>query len=193
MPPAAPAAAVPGQPTRAADRAAFGVADRGRPAAVHGGARPATVYGGAGGRDVSGRAESIPGNHGGPSGSTAFGPTTSVAPISGPAPGVRPAPFDADPPVPQQRGHGTVYGRTGGYPAIDMTMPVSQPLENSGSLTGHILAQGWHDTTETRKNGNAKVVVIMLLVILGLIGLSVLFLVTVGDAVSDLFRGVFGG
>jgi hypothetical protein len=97
------------------------------------------------------------------------------------------------PAVPQQRGQGTVYGRTGGHPAVDMTMPVSAPLENSGSLTGHILAQGWHETPETSKNSNVKVAVIMLLVILGLIGMSVLFLVTAGDAVSGLFRGLFGG
>jgi hypothetical protein len=95
--------------------------------------------------------------------------------------------------VPQQRGQGTVYGASGSYPAVDMTMPVSSPLENSGSLTGHILAQGWHDTPGARKSSNVKVVVVMLLVILGLIGMSVVFLLTAGEAISDMFSRLLGG
>ena len=56
---------------------------------------------------------------------------------------------------------GTLYS-TGGYPAIDMTMPVSNPVENSGSLTGHILAQGWYDAPVDQRRGNFKVVMAML-------------------------------
>jgi hypothetical protein len=92
--------------------------------------------------------------------------------------------------VPQQRVFGTVYGRTGGFP--EMTMPVTMnSMENSGSLTGHILAQGWSDTPQPRRRGGTKVVVAMLLVLLGLVGMSLLFLLTAGDAFTRLFRGLF--
>ena len=64
--------------------------------------------------------------------------------------------------VPLQRGEGTLYG-TGGYMTIDTTMPVSMnAVENSGSLTGHILAQGWRDEAVDRRRSNLKVAVAML-------------------------------
>jgi hypothetical protein len=91
--------------------------------------------------------------------------------------------------VPQQRASGTVYGGTGGYPEMAMPVPVSS-LENSGSLTGHILAQGWSDTPYAPSRGNAKVVVVMLLVLLGLVGMSLLFLFTAGDAFTRMFSGL---
>ncbi|OJF15301.1 hypothetical protein BG844_05250 [Couchioplanes caeruleus subsp. caeruleus] len=66
-------------------------------------------------------------------------------------------------------------------------------MENSGSLTGHILAQGWRDAPETQRNSNVKVIVAMLLVLAFLVGVSLLFLFTVGDAFSDMIGGVFQG
>ncbi|MFI7543683.1 hypothetical protein [Actinoplanes sp. NPDC049599] len=94
--------------------------------------------------------------------------------------------------VPQQRGQGTVYGGLADYAPADMTMPVNiNPLENSGSLTGHILAQGWRDGPDNQRRSNVKVVVAMLVVLLVLVGVSVLFLFTVGDAFSDMIGGVF--
>jgi hypothetical protein len=87
--------------------------------------------------------------------------------------------------VPQQRGQaGTVYS-TGGYPAIDMTMPVSDPLENSGSLTGHILAQGWYDAPTDQRRSNLKVVLAMLAVLGLLVTVSLIFVFTAGDAFTD--------
>jgi hypothetical protein len=92
--------------------------------------------------------------------------------------------------VPQQRSAGTVYGGAGAYPEMTMPVPASS-LESSGSLTGHILAQGWVDTPHTRRRGNTKTVVVMLLVLGGMIGVSVLFLFTAGDAISRFFMGLF--
>jgi hypothetical protein len=86
--------------------------------------------------------------------------------------------------VPQQRGQGTVYG-TGGYPSIDMTMPVSDPAENSGSLTGHILAQGWYDAPVDQRRSNVKVVIAMLAVLGLLVTVSLVFVFTAGDAFTD--------
>lgn len=94
--------------------------------------------------------------------------------------------------VPQQRGEGTVYGGLADYAPADMTMPVmTNPMENSGSLTGHILAQGWRDAPEAQRRSNVKVVVAMLVVLVVLVGVSLLFLFTVGDAFSNMIGGVF--
>jgi hypothetical protein len=139
-----------------------------------------------------------------------FGGTS--APVSTP-PG-RPTTYGSEPSaVPQQRGQGTVYGGVGpNAPAdmtmpvntpdmtmpvnspIDMTMPVSMnPVESSGSLTGHILSQGWDQGADTGRRSNLKVVVAMLVVLLGLVGISLLFLATAGSAFSDWINGIFKG
>jgi hypothetical protein len=92
--------------------------------------------------------------------------------------------------VPQQRAQGTVYGASGGFPAVDMTMPVQMSsVENSGSLTGHILAQGWTDTPHARNRSNTKVVIVMLIVLCSLVGMSLLFLFTAGDAFTKMLSG----
>jgi hypothetical protein len=91
--------------------------------------------------------------------------------------------------LPQQRGEGTVYGAQS--PA-DMTMPVTMnAIENSGSLTGHILAQGWDRGVDTGRRSNVKVGIAMLVVLLFLVGVSLLFLFTAGDAFTDMVNGVF--
>jgi hypothetical protein len=66
------------------------------------------------------------------------------------------------------------------------------PVENSGSLTGHILAQGWADTP-TPKDSTAKMVVALLvgLGILVAVGLIVVFVA--GNSLSKLFGAAFHG
>jgi len=74
-----------------------------------------------------------------------------------------------------------------------MTMPVSMnPVENSGSLTGHILAQGWRDEVIDRRRGNLKVAIAMLIVLGLLVTVSLVFLLTAGDAFSGMVKGLFG-
>ncbi|WP_189336823.1 hypothetical protein [Actinoplanes ianthinogenes] len=92
--------------------------------------------------------------------------------------------------VPGQRAQGGQLYSTGGYPAVDMTMPVSDPSENSGSLTGHILAQGWYDAPVEQRRGNFKVVLAMLVVLGLLVTVSLVFLFTVGDSFSDMVKGI---
>ncbi|MFF5296772.1 hypothetical protein [Paractinoplanes globisporus] len=94
--------------------------------------------------------------------------------------------------VPQQRGlGGTLYG-TGDYPSIDTTMPVStNPVENSGSLTGHILAQGWRDEIVDRRRSNIKVAIAMLVVLGLLVTVSLVFLLTAGNAFTDMISKMF--
>jgi hypothetical protein len=93
--------------------------------------------------------------------------------------------------VPQQRG-GTVYGN-GTHEVIDMTVPVSfnAAVENSGSLTGHILAQGWRDEVIDRRRNNLKVAVAMLAVLGLLVTVSLVFLLTAGSAFTDMISGLF--
>ena len=116
-------------------------------------------------------------------------PTAQVSPPPADPPAFDPAATSA---VPQQRGlGGTVYG-TGGYPSIDTTMPVStNPVENSGSLTGHILAQGWRDEIVDRRRSNIKVAIAMLVVLGLLVTVSVVFLFTAGSAFTDMISGMF--
>ncbi|MCO8268966.1 hypothetical protein M1L60_00010 [Actinoplanes sp. TRM 88003] len=116
-------------------------------------------------------------------------PPTRATDVPAYPPGFDPEPTMA---VPTQRPQpGTVYG-TGGYETIDATMPVStNPVENSGSLTGHILAQGWRDEVVDRRRGNLKVAVAMLVVLGLLVTVSVVFLLTAGNSFSDWIGGVF--
>ena len=73
-------------------------------------------------------------------------------------------------------------------------MPVStNAVENSGSLTGHILAQGWDHGPDTNRRSNTKVAVAMLIVLVVLVGASLLFLLTFGSDFSDWINGIFGG
>jgi hypothetical protein len=114
----------------------------------------------------------------------------SAAPVS--IPPMRYSTGDPAGGVPHPRAQGTIYGGPAAHSAIDMTMPVAMnPLENSGSLTGHILAQGWDQGRDTRRRSNAKVGVAMMLVLFVLIGVSLLFLATAGSAFSDWIHGIF--
>jgi hypothetical protein len=136
--------------------------------------------------------QAVPKTFGQPAEPTQVVPTESATRISDvPAypPGFNPDPTMA---VPQQRIQpGTVYG-TGGYETIDATMPVStNAVENSGSLTGHILAQGWRDEVIDRRRGNLKVAVAMLVVLGLLVTVSIVFLLTAGSSFSDWIGGVF--
>ncbi|WP_203820426.1 hypothetical protein [Paractinoplanes ferrugineus] len=119
-----------------------------------------------------------------------FGVTAAPTKQASPPPAY-PVGFDPNltAPVPHQRGQ--VYG-AGGYEMIDTTMPVSMnPVENSGSLTGHILAQGWRDEIVDRRRSNLKVVIAMLVVLGLLVAVSVVFMLTAGSAFSDMLDGLF--
>ena len=141
---------------------------------------------------TSGRpADAEPGHHTGahpgrPSGHPYGGASSGAAPSY--PPGFDPSRTVA---VPQQGLDGTLYG-TGGYEMIDTTMPVStNPVENSGSLTGHILAQGWRDEIVDRRRGNLKVAVAMLVVLGLLVTVSVIFLLTAGSSFSEMLGKMF--
>jgi hypothetical protein len=67
--------------------------------------------------------------------------------------------------------------------------PQQNPLENSGSLTGHILSRGRADTP-TPKSRTARVIIIMVVVLAVLVGLGFLAATVFNDFLSDLLGGL---
>ena len=67
-----------------------------------------------------------------------------------------------------------------------MTSRLTNPLEHSGSLTGHILAQGASDGP-TPPSRTAKVVLIMVLVMVLLVAVGAIIAVIAGDTVTQFF------
>ncbi|GLH94813.1 hypothetical protein Pa4123_00850 [Phytohabitans aurantiacus] len=75
---------------------------------------------------------------------------------------------------------------------MTMAVPNGPHLENSGSLTGHILAQGWSDETSNGRS-TAKVMVIMAIVLGVVVMLGVIAALAAGDTFSNLFDGLLNG
>jgi hypothetical protein len=127
-----------------------------------------------------------------------YPPAIATQPITTPPPAiatqpVQPAPADPRAAGDEQRGRGTVYGGTGGSGVADMTIPVPRgnPLENSGSLTGHILAQGWTDTP-TPNTGTMKMIGVLIAGLAVLVAIGLLVVFAAGDTFSALFGGLLG-
>jgi hypothetical protein len=91
-----------------------------------------------------------------------------------------------------QRPHGRVYGNPDGPGPAQMTTALSRgghPLENSGSLTGHILSQGQVDRPAPKRNvAKVAIVLVVILVVLAGVGAAVVF--GVGDSFNKLFEGL---
>ncbi|BCB80988.1 hypothetical protein GCM10022251_61000 [Phytohabitans flavus] len=67
-----------------------------------------------------------------------------------------------------------------------MAIAGASPLENSGSLTGHILSQGRSDGPTSAGN-TAKVFLVMALVLGILVAVGALVVLVSGDTFSSLF------
>jgi hypothetical protein len=70
--------------------------------------------------------------------------------------------------------------------------PAPNPLESSGSLTGHILSRGRADTP-TPKSRTARVVIIMVVVLAVVVGLGFLAATVFNDFLSNLLGGLTDG
>ncbi|MEQ4304830.1 hypothetical protein ABNF97_26195 [Plantactinospora sp. B6F1] len=108
-----------------------------------------------------------------------------VSPTAADKPGTGPAVPDS-PGYQEQRAAGTVYGGPEGH--VTVSMPTNQ-VENSGSLTGHILAQGWTDTPAQRTD-TGKVVLVLLIGLGILVVIGLLVVLLAGDAFNNLFDGL---
>jgi hypothetical protein len=126
------------------------------------------------------------------------GPAVAANTERPPAPARQSAAPSAAPTTPQSPGYqdwardqhpeGTVYGGPEGH--VTVSMPSNQ-VENSGSLTGHILAQGWTDTP-SQKTNTGRVVIVLLVGLSILVAVGLLVVLLVGDAFSSLFDGLLG-
>ncbi|MFG1867586.1 hypothetical protein [Micromonospora arborensis] len=86
---------------------------------------------------------------------------------------------------------GTVYGSGEGPGFTTIAIPANA-VENSGSLTGHILAQGWSDTPAER-SGNARVMIVLAAALGLLVAISVMVVLLAGDALDGLVGSVLNG
>jgi hypothetical protein len=125
---------------------------------------------------------------------TATPPASATQRIPTTLPTVEPGSAGRQPVDDQQRSRGTVYGGLGGPGPGDMTIAVrtGNPVDNTGSLTGHILAQGWTDTP-TSTAGTAKMLGVLVAGLAVLVAIGLLVVFTAGDTFSNLFGGLLSG
>ncbi|MBY8871949.1 hypothetical protein K7640_08855 [Micromonospora sp. PLK6-60] len=87
----------------------------------------------------------------------------------------------------------TGYGGTEGPGFATVSFPAGNPVENSGSLTGHILAQGWAEEPTTTRSRTVRVVVVLAAALALLVAISVLVIVLANDALDGLFGNLLSG
>ncbi|MGC4810495.1 hypothetical protein ACLQ29_08230 [Micromonospora sp. DT228] len=86
---------------------------------------------------------------------------------------------------------GTVYGSGEGPGFATIAIPANA-VEHSGSLTGHILAQGWADTP-TERSRNTRVMIVLAAALGLLVAISVMVVLLAGDALDGLVGSVLNG
>ncbi|GAA2705067.1 hypothetical protein [Micromonospora olivasterospora] len=80
------------------------------------------------------------------------------------------------------------YGTDGpGFATV--ALPPGGSLETSGSLTGHILAQGWSDSP-TPRSSTRKVVIVLVASLAVLVAIGLLVVLLAGDAMNGLMGGL---
>ncbi|MER7419027.1 hypothetical protein ABT346_19960 [Micromonospora peucetia] len=85
---------------------------------------------------------------------------------------------------------GTLYGAGTEGPGFSTVALPDNPVENSGSLTGHILAQGWTETPTEERSSTTKVVVVLAASLGLLVAIGVLVVLLANDTVGGLVDGV---
>ncbi|MTK02706.1 hypothetical protein FF096_11835 [Micromonospora sp. CP22] len=78
----------------------------------------------------------------------------------------------------------------GGESSATVAFPAGE--ENSGSLTGHILAQGWADTASEKSSSTLRVVILMAIALGVLVAISVLVVLFANNALSGFGSGLTG-
>jgi hypothetical protein len=79
------------------------------------------------------------------------------------------------------------------YPAQQApNFPAPNPLDSSGSLTGHILSAGRADAP-TPKSRTARVIIIMVVVLAVMVVLGFLAATVFNDFLTNLFSGITDG
>ncbi|SCL16709.1 hypothetical protein GA0074694_1728 [Micromonospora inyonensis] len=90
---------------------------------------------------------------------------------------------------------GTVYGgsATDGPGFATVALPSGNPVENTGSLTGHILAQGWTDTPTERSRSTTRVVIVLAASLVLLVAIGLLVVLIANDAMGGLMGNLING
>ncbi|MET8834890.1 hypothetical protein ABZV78_13380, partial [Micromonospora sp. NPDC004540] len=89
---------------------------------------------------------------------------------------------------------GSAYGgATDGPGFATVSFPQGNPLENSGSLTGHILAQGWAEDAPATRSSNTKVVIVLAAALALLVAISLLVVFLANDALSGITGAALTG
>lgn len=81
------------------------------------------------------------------------------------------------------------------YAGLESSATVAFPAgeqETSGSLTGHILAQGWADTAAERSRSTLRVVILMAVALGVLVAISVMVVLFANDALPSASSGLPG-
>ncbi|MEV4713552.1 hypothetical protein [Micromonospora sp. NPDC049374] len=81
------------------------------------------------------------------------------------------------------------------YAGLESSATVALPAgeqETSGSLTGHILAQGWADTAAERSRSTLRVVILMAVALGVLVAISVMVVLFANDALAGAGSGLLG-
>lgn len=109
-------------------------------------------------------------------------PPAAARPVSGGPVGGRPVsvPYQGGPDLAS-----VAYGGTDGPGFTTVSLP-GHPAENTGSLTGHILAQGWSEDSRTTRSSTRRVVIVLAASLGLLVAISVLVVLLADDAVSGL-------
>lgn len=74
-----------------------------------------------------------------------------------------------------------------------MAMPGGSPVEQTGSLTGHILSQGRSEEPTNSRGNTAKVVVVLVIGLSILITVGLIVVLGAGDIFGSLFDGLISG
>ncbi|HEX7744060.1 MAG TPA: hypothetical protein VF462_02195, partial [Micromonosporaceae bacterium] len=93
------------------------------------------------------------------------------------------------------RYRGTLYGgpERADIGNLRMSLPVRLNPENTGSLTGHILAQGWSDETPPARGTTARIVLALAVGLGVLIVIGLLVVVGLGGLFGTLMGGLLAG
>ncbi|MEU2613063.1 hypothetical protein ABZ570_16005 [Micromonospora sp. NPDC007271] len=81
---------------------------------------------------------------------------------------------------------GTAYGGSDGPGFTTVSFPQGNHVENSGSLTGHILAQGWAEDAPATRSSNTRVVIVLAVALGLLIAISLLVVFLADNVLSGL-------
>ncbi|GIM86973.1 hypothetical protein Sar04_37090 [Salinispora arenicola] len=91
------------------------------------------------------------------------------------------------------RYEGDLSGLYGAGSGLSTVAFPADPVETSGSLTGHILAQGWTETPAEERSSNTRVVVALAVSLGLLVMIGVVVALIANNALDGLFGNLSGG